>query len=60
MSETPLNFYEDLAARIGDPQRVWCRICVRSELVDPAECLANGWPKCHGQTMTIDEPETWK
>jgi hypothetical protein len=36
--------------------RVWCRKCGRSEPVDPAHCLAHGWPKCCGATMTIDQP----
>ena len=36
--------------------RVWCRSCGRSEPVDAAECLARGWPKCCGYTMTIDAP----
>jgi hypothetical protein len=35
---------------------VWCRKCGRSEKVDGADCLRNGWPKCCGQTMTIDAP----
>jgi hypothetical protein len=25
--------------------------------VDSAECMRIGWPKCHGETMTIDSPE---
>ena len=37
--------------------RVWCRICGRSRKVDSAECLRTGWPKCCGQTMTIDSPK---
>ena len=37
--------------------RVWCRRCGRSEKVNPAKCLAHGWPKCCGETMTIDAPE---
>lgn len=36
---------------------VWCKRCGRSEKVDPAECLRHlGWPKCCGETMTIDAP----
>jgi hypothetical protein len=43
---------------------VWCRTCQRSQKVDSADCLRNGWPKCCGYTMTIDSPdeqrsETW-
>ena len=37
--------------------KVWCTICGREEIVDSASCMKNGWPKCHGQTMTIDSPE---
>jgi hypothetical protein len=36
--------------------RVWCRTCGRSEQIDPAACLAHGWPKCCNATMTIDQP----
>lgn len=40
---------------------VWCRTCGRSERVDSADCLRNGWPTCcHGHTMTIDHPSTWR
>ena len=38
---------------------VWCRTCGRSEQVNSAVALRHGWPKCHGQTMTIDDPSTW-
>ena len=39
---------------------VWCRVCEDEEQVDSAACLRNGWPKCCGETMTIDHPSTWK
>jgi hypothetical protein len=35
---------------------VWCVKCGRSQQVDAANCLAQGWPKCCGETMTIDSP----
>lgn len=35
---------------------VWCLSCNREMKVDSAECLARGWPKCCGSTMTIDSP----
>ncbi len=35
---------------------VWCIHCGRIEHVDSSECLRHGWPKCCGQTMTIDWP----
>jgi len=37
--------------------QVWCKTCGRAEKVDSAHCLAHGWPKCCGQTMTIDSPD---
>jgi hypothetical protein len=36
--------------------QVWCRSCGATLKVDSAECLRSGWPKCCGETMTIDEP----
>lgn len=35
----------------------WCITCKRRQAVDPAECFRSGWPKCCGQTMTIDSPQ---
>ena len=32
---------------------VRCSRCQREEHVDFARCLASGWPKCHGYTMTM-------
>ena len=40
--------------------KVWCTICGREQEVDSAECLATGWPKCCGYTMTVDSPEERK
>jgi Zn finger protein HypA/HybF involved in hydrogenase expression len=37
--------------------QVWCRRCGNTFNVNGADCLANGWPKCCGQTMSIDSPE---
>lgn len=37
--------------------KVWCRHCNKSRLVDLAECLRSGWPKCcEGTTMSIEKP----
>lgn len=36
--------------------KVWCKICGRSQRVSASRCFAYGWPKCCGQTMTIDSP----
>lgn len=36
---------------------VRCLTCHRVLNVDFADCLAHGWPKCHGQTMRLlDSP----
>lgn len=51
------SIHDVLARSMGDPNRVWCRKCGNSKTVDAAACLAKGWPKCCGQTMTIDKPE---
>jgi Zn finger protein HypA/HybF involved in hydrogenase expression len=37
--------------------RVWCAKCNSFKDVDAARCLREGWPKCHGQTMSIDAPK---
>jgi hypothetical protein len=36
------------------PNSVTCRQCGRKQAVNPEECLRHGWPKCHGQTMSLD------
>jgi hypothetical protein len=46
----------DASPRLNRGQ-VWCRTCGVTLRVDPAECLKRGWPKCCGQTMTIESPE---
>lgn len=38
---------------------VWCKKCGREQKVNAANRLAKGWPECHGETMTIDHPDTW-
>ena len=35
---------------------VWCCKCKKSVKISSSDCLKNGWPKCCGQTMTIDSP----
>lgn len=37
--------------------RVLCVKCGTFKDVDAAKCLREGWPKCHGATMSIDKPE---
>ena len=53
------GLHDKLAKRTPKLQRgqVWCRKCGRTEKVDSAECLRTGWPRCCGETMTIDAPE---
>jgi hypothetical protein len=36
---------------------VWCRKRKVQQAVDSRDCLRHGWPKCCGETMTIDSPE---
>ncbi len=36
---------------------VYCRKCGRVERVNYARCLTHGWPKCCGETMTVDAPK---
>jgi len=36
--------------------QVWCHQCGATRKVDGAHCLAHGWPKCCGYTMSIDSP----
>ncbi len=40
--------------------RVWCSQCGKTQRVDSASAMRNGWPKCCGYTMTIDSPEEQK
>ncbi len=56
------GLHEKLANSHPSLQRgmVWCKTCGNSQKVDSADCMANGWPKCCGYTMTIDHPDTWK
>lgn len=57
------NVFKSMAQRMvretGKGSVVWCRICGRSQPTDPAVCLAEGWPKCHNATMSIDPPHEW-
>jgi hypothetical protein len=51
--------YEQVANEVPQLRRgiVWCRKCGASEAVNSAEALKSGWPKCCGETMTIDSPD---
>ena len=54
-----MSIHESIADEIPQIKRgqVWCRHCGSTQKVDGADCLATGWPKCCGYTMTIDSPE---
>lgn len=49
------RLYRELAA--SDPALVRglvrCQTCGREQRVDSAQCLAHGWPTCHGETMRL-------
>ncbi len=32
---------------------VKCETCGKVQMVNGADCLAHGWPECHGYTMTL-------
>jgi hypothetical protein len=53
------RIYQKMAEQVPQLSRgkVWCVSCGSSRDVDAAECLASGWPRCCGATMTIDSPE---
>jgi hypothetical protein len=53
-----IGMYKGMAESVPQLRRnrVWCLACGRTEVIDSAECLRSGWPKCHG-TMSIDSPE---
>lgn len=56
---TAASLYTDI--RNSDPKlargQVWCRECGHTQKVDASRCMAEGWPKCCGFTMTIDAPD---
>lgn len=37
--------------------QVWCRTCGSTQKVNVGQALQEGWPKCHGYTMTLDSPK---
>lgn len=40
--------------------RVVCGRCGQTRVVDAARCLREGWPKCCGQTMSLETKEGQK
>ena len=53
-----MSIYNRITEQVPQLQRgqVWCYRCGRTEKVDSADCLRNGWPKCCEGTMSIDSP----
>jgi len=45
------------ALKVNKADKVWCRECGQSIKVNYETCFNEGWPKCCGYTMTIDDPE---
>lgn len=41
-----------IRARLG--KVCFCTICKKRQTVDPAVCLARGWPMCCGRTMRVE------
>lgn len=52
------SFYRSVTRSVPQLDRgiVWCHTCGREEKVNAAACLRSGWPKCCGETMSIDSP----
>jgi len=48
------------ALGVCDPKlkrgQVWCRKCGATKKVNSGDCFRYGWPKCCGETMTLDNP----
>lgn len=54
------NIHQSVAQEVfPNISKVYCKTYKNELEVDPAYCLAHGWPKCCGYTMTIDTPEKW-
>lgn len=59
-SEKPVSsFHRELGTCHPKLSRgiVWCHSCGKELQVDSGRCLAEGWPKCCGSTMSIDSPD---
>jgi len=49
-----MGLYKRMAEAAKLPPLVHCPVCGREERVNPAECLAHGWPTCcKGHTMFL-------
>jgi len=48
------NLYSKMAKAAGIViTKVRCCKCGKEQTVNGAQCLANGWPECHGETMEL-------
>lgn len=58
-----MNLYERIASGLLSKLKrglVWRYSCGRKLHVDSTECLARGWPKCCGSTMTNDDQKPYR
>jgi len=53
-----MRIHKKIVDRVDKLKRgkVWCHSCGREREVESEKCLAEGWPSCCGQTMSIDSP----
>jgi hypothetical protein len=59
MNAKPYTLYDEITRSHPSLMRgrVWCTRRNGWKEVDATKCLAEGWPRCHGATMTIDSRE---
>jgi hypothetical protein len=57
-----VSIYDKIVEDVPALQKgiVYCHTCKATLKVDSAACLAKGWPKCCGQTMSLDEVKSEK
>lgn len=55
MTDKPPDLYDDIVASNKSFKKgmVKCDKCGKTEKVDSAECLRNGWKECCGYTMRL-------
>jgi len=56
MSRTTDMLFAMSAALGAASIRVYCHRCGRTESADAHACLTGGWPRCCGETMSMDPP----
>jgi hypothetical protein len=51
------NLHEQIAKDAGIARcRVRCEVCHREQAVNGGQALRDGWPLCHGATMSLLPP----